>query len=181
VKMNEEQLLQLQAWVDGELPEGEARRLERQIETDPEARALVQELKMTKAFLAGNEPEYTVPDSREFYWSQVKREIVRQAAASAQPADSRPAWTLGWRRFLAPVAGLALIAFLTVLSLNIVERPKLDESLQHLVEVENLDEHVGSMDYKSQAENMFVVYLYNKDLEPAADEESDMEDDAVLQ
>jgi anti-sigma factor RsiW len=180
--MNEEQLLQLQAWVDGELPEGEARRLARQIETDPEARALVEELKMTKAFLAGNEPEYAVPDSREFYWSQVKREIVRQAAASAQPADSRPAWTLGWRRFLAPVAGLALIAFLTVLSLNIVERPKLDESLQHLVEVENLDEHFSSIHFKSQEQNMFVVWLSNKDLEPAAtDEESDMEDDAVLQ
>jgi len=177
--MNEEQLLELQAWIDGELSEGEARRIERQLETDAEARALVAELKMTKAFLADNETEHAVPDSREFYWSQIQREIQRQDAATAKPAaETRPAWALVWRRLLGPASGLALVVFLAVLSLN-MNAPKLDEGIQHLVEVENLDEHVGSIAYKSQAENMFVVYLYNKDAEPAAEDE--MSDDTVLQ
>jgi len=181
--MNEEQLLQLQAWVDGELPEGEARQIEKQLETDAEARALADELKMTKAFLVGNEPEHVVTDSREFYWSQIQRRIEREAAttASASARSESHHWTHTWRRFLAPVAGFAVVVFLTVLGLNLYQRPKIDDNLQHLVEVENLDEHTGSIAYKSQSENMFVVYLYNKESESTGDDEFDMAEDSVLQ
>ena len=38
-----------------------------------EALALADELRMTRAVLAGNEPERAVPESREFYWSKVRR------------------------------------------------------------------------------------------------------------
>lgn len=177
--MNEQELLQLQAWVDGELPEGEARRIEKQLDTDTEAQALVAELRMTKAFLAGNEPEYRVPETREFYWSKIKREIERE---KPQPAGAGlPSWILGWRHLFAPLSGLALIAFLAVLSLDLLNRGQVDDALQHLVEVENLDEHIGSISYKSQSENMFVVYLYTKDQEPSEDEDFELMDDSVLQ
>jgi hypothetical protein len=79
------------------------------------------------------------------------------------------------------VSGLALIAFLSVLSLNLFQRPGAEDPLQHLVEVENLSEHVGSISYKSQAENMFVVYLYNKDQDVENDEEFEPLDEPVLQ
>jgi hypothetical protein len=49
------------------------------------------------------------------------------------------------------------------------------------VEVENLDEHTGSIAYKSQSENMFVVYLYNKESESTGDDEFNMAEDSVLQ
>jgi hypothetical protein len=91
-------------------------------------------------------------------------------------------WLLAWRRFLAPVSGLALIAFVSVLSLNLYHQNSLDENLKHLVEVENLSEHVGSISYKSQAENMFVVYVYNKDTEAEAEEDFDLlQGEPVLQ
>src|SRR5262245_57297279 len=140
--MNEEQLLQLQAWVDGELPEAEARRLEQWLQTNLEAQALVAELRMTKSFLAGNEPEYRLQATREFYWSKIQRTIEREKAIPA--TDGPPAWVLGWRRLFAPLSGLALIAFMAIVSLNLLNRGG-DDPLQHLVEVENLDEHIGSI------------------------------------
>lgn len=179
--MNEEQLLQLQAWMDGELPEEEARRVEGLLRTHPEAEALVAELRMTKGFLAGNEPQLKVPESREFYWSKLRREIERVEAAEVAASAPAPAptWLLSWRRFLAPLSGLAMIAFLSVLSLNLYHRAEQDP-LQHLVEVENLDETIGSISYKSQSENMFVVYLYNKE-QNSDNEDDEPFDDQVLQ
>jgi len=166
----------VQAWVDGELSGKEARDVAELVATSPEAGALARELSATKDFLAGNEPEATVPETREFYWSKIQRAIEREAATpTRQPVF---AWLLTWRRFLAPVSGLALVAFLSLLSMNVFHQPE-GEDGRHLVEVENLSEHVGSISYKSQAENIFVVYLYNKDQEPETDEE--MPDDSVLQ
>src|SRR5262245_62016701 len=141
--MNEDQWLKLQAWVDGELPEGEARAVATLVETDPEARALVTELRMTHAFMASNEPEASLPESREFYWSKIQRAIEREAAAATTTTTDTVSWVAILRRFLTPVSGLALIAFLSVLSLNLFQRPGSEDPLQHLVEVENLSEHVG--------------------------------------
>jgi anti-sigma factor RsiW len=179
--MNEDQLLKLQAWVDGELPEGEARAVAALIETNPEARAVVAELRMTHAFIGGNEPETALPESREFYWSKIQRAIEREAATTTTTTPDTVSWVAVLRRYLTPVSGLALIAFLSVLSLNLFQRPGAEDPLQHLVEVENLSEHVGSISYKSQAENMFVVYLYNKDQDVENDEEFEPLDEPVLQ
>lgn len=174
--MNEEQLLQLQAWVDGELDPKDARKIEELLKADPDAEALAAELKMTKSFLAGNEPSVALNESREFYWSKIERQL---AIPEPLPATTGfLAWLQTWRRFLAPVSGLALIAFLSVLSINYFQSK---DNLQHLVEVENLDPHVGSISYKSQSENMFVVYLYNKDQESEGDDEFELMDDPVLQ
>ena len=64
--MNQELALKYQAFVDGELSESEARRVAQSLETDAAARALVAELRNSKAILTGNEPEVTLPESREF-------------------------------------------------------------------------------------------------------------------
>ena len=170
--MNEDQLLQLQAWVDGELPEGEARRVAQQVETDPDARALVAELKMTKAFLAGNEPEYQLQESREFYWTKIQREIQGQEAAPTRPVH--PAWIQTWRRFLVPASGLALILFASVISLKF--SGGFDDGLRHLAVGGVLDDRMDSMVYRSQSDNIFVVYVFNKDREPAGEEDWDLED-----
>lgn len=177
--MNEDQLLQLQAWVDGELPEGEARRIEKQLETDADAQALVAELRMTKSFLQGNEPQYQLSESRQFYWSKIQREIERGATVPSRPGVST--WLMAWRRLLVPVSGLAVIAFATVLSLKFARVGGVDDPLQHLVEAENLNEDIGSIAYKSQSENMFVVYLYNKDREPAAEDDWEFIEESALQ
>jgi anti-sigma factor RsiW len=165
--------------VDGELPEGEARRVADMTGSNKEAQAVVAELRMTKSILNGNEPDAKLPESREFYWSKIQREIER--LEKAEPETRRVAWVFAWRRLLAPLSGMALIAFLSVLSLNLFHGPAVDDSLKYLVEVENLSEDVGSISYKSQSENMFVVYLYNKDQEPESDIELEPLGDTVIQ
>ncbi len=177
--MNVERQLKLQAWVDGELPDGEARQVADFVNGDKEAQAIVGELRMAKTLLAHNEPEVKLPESGEFYWSKIKREIERLEKAELA---SRPGlWIFSWRRLLAPLSGMALIAFLSVVSLNLVHENAGDESLKHLVEVENLSEHVGSISYRSQSENMFVVYLYNKEQETEKDPELEPMDETIIQ
>jgi anti-sigma factor RsiW len=178
--MNAELQLKLQAWVDGELPEREARQIADLVRTDATANALAAELKMTRSFLAGNEPEAALSESREFYWSKIEREIERQDKAE-EPVSAVP-WLAGLRRFLAPLSGLALVAFLSILSFKVFQLPA-DDPARQLVETENLSEHVGSISYRSQSDNMFVVYLYAKDTEVSEDIDPDagLEDDLFIQ
>jgi anti-sigma factor RsiW len=180
--MNWDQKLKLQAWVDGELSESEARQVAALVEDNREAREVVAELRLTRDFMTDNEPVARLTENGDFYWSKIRREIERQAPA-AELEPSRVQWWLAWRRLLAPVSGLALIAFVSVLSISLFNRSQVSESLQHLVEVENLSEDIDSISYKSQSENMFVVYLYAK--EQASESDADLEpmddDDSILQ
>lgn len=177
--MNVDQQLKLQAWVDGELPEAEARQVAALVDSDKQAQSLVAELRLAQSIFAGNEPEVKLPESRDFYWSKIQREIERCEKA-ATPAATSVSWAFAWRRLLTPLAGVAVVAFLSVVSLNLFHQ-KADDSLRYLVEVEDLSEEVGSISYKSQSENMFVVYLYNKDQEPKVAPELMPVDDTVLQ
>lgn len=181
--MNRELELRLQSWVDGELPEREARKVTTLLESDPIARALVAELRMTKGFLAGNEPEVTLAESRDFYWSKIRHEIARSVQKEAVPERAR--WIVAWHRLfrlLAPVSGVALVIFAAAVSTRFSQPRAVDNALANLVEVENPSEHIGSISYRSQADNMFVVWLYDKESE--TDVKSDMPelmDDMTIQ
>jgi anti-sigma factor RsiW len=177
--MNVEQQLELQAWVDGELPEAKARRVATFVQENREAQALVSELRMTSEFLAGNEPGTKLPESGDFHWSKIRREIEREEQAVARPAGT--SWALAWRRLMAPLSGVALIALLSMLSLNVFNRQAVDDGTSYLVEVENLSEDIGSISYRSQSENMFVVYLYKKDQDVENDPEVQAVDDLFPQ
>ena len=177
--MNMEQQLKVQAWLDGELSEAEARRVEGFVNGDQQAQALVTELRLTKTALAGNEPEMTLPENREFFWGKIEREIQRLEKAEVE-SRATP-WVWNWRRWMAPLSAVGLVAFFSLLSISIFRQPLGDDGANYLVEVENLSEHVGSISYKSQSENMFVVYLYNKDQEAEIDPEAEPVDDTVFQ
>lgn len=175
-------MLKLQSWVDGELPASEAARIAELVRTDTAAAALAAELRMTRGFLAGNEPEVKLPESREFHWSKIQRAIER---AEAEPRESLP-WVAALRRFLVPVSGLALVAFLTVLSIGIFNRNPSGTGDELLVEEETLSRHVDTTTYNSQANNMYVVYIINKDVvdDDPMDLDSDLDedmDDSVIQ
>ena len=97
--------LKLQAFLDGELRAQEVSQLEALLAKDAQAQALLAELKMTTAAMAGFETGVKLPESPEFFWSKVRREIERQpkpvAASRWAPVFA------GWRRWLAPVGALA--------------------------------------------------------------------------
>jgi len=172
--MNQDRELKIQAFLDGELAGREAREVEQWLATDAEAQALATELKTTKSFLTGSEPELKLPETREFYWSRIARQI--EAAEPAEAAARAPFW-LTLRRYFAPLAGVAVVAVLAVFSMRFYD-VSLDNN--HLAEIENLSEHSGSLSFRSQSENMFVVWVYNKE-QQSEEAELESSDDTVIQ
>jgi len=130
--MTKEQQLKLQSYLDGELSAHEARRVVGWLAADAEAGALAGELRNTKQALAGNEMPLTLPETREFYWSKIAREIQRQQTTEAAPATARLGlWLKGrvgvladrkaaatgwlgvwWKRILVPAVSVACLAMI---------------------------------------------------------------------
>lgn len=177
--MNRDLALKYQAFVDGELPEREARAVEAELERDPEGKALVAELRATKLALAGNEPEIKLPENPEFYWSKICRQIQ---ALEAQPAEcSEKGWAAlaGWRRFLAPLAGVAVVTFLAIAAVKFFHAEQVDEYAQHLAEIENLSEYSSSLSFRS--DNMFVVWVQEQDYQDTDNQVDFIDNEDVFQ
>jgi anti-sigma factor RsiW len=105
--MTDEQQLKVQAFLDGELPEREARDVAALLARDSEANALLTELRHTRQAFKDSEPAVKLPESREFYWSKIEREIARLEPEAA-PARSPSVFTL-LRRILIPLAATAAL------------------------------------------------------------------------
>jgi len=104
--MDYDRQLKLQAYLDGELSEAEAREIGNWLARDREAVALHTELRNTRQALTGFEVGIELPESREFFWSKIEREIERQAP----PEPARHSWLAGWRRVLVPAGAIAALA-----------------------------------------------------------------------
>ena len=109
--MEHEKQLKLQAYLDGELPAGDTRAVEDLLAQDVEARALLGELRQTNEALNGLEEGVRLPESREFYWSKIQRQIQREQAPISQAAPVA-AWAYRLRKVLMPLTGLAVAAML---------------------------------------------------------------------
>src|SRR5438552_2301037 len=105
--MNQDLHLKLQAYFDGELPQNEARKLADLLAHDAAARALLAELENTRSALAGFEGEIKLPESREFYWSKIQREIGRREEQGR--TGSPLSLFAAWRRFFLPAGALAAL------------------------------------------------------------------------
>jgi anti-sigma factor RsiW len=99
--------LKLQALLDGELPEAEARQVNAWVARDGEAAGLLEELRNTRGALVGFEAGIQLPESREFFWSKIEREIQRLESPAPKTAWE-PSWAW-WRRILVPACTAALV------------------------------------------------------------------------
>ena len=106
--MDYEAQLKLQAYLDGELTEAEARTVARQLAQDRDAAALLGELRQTRQAMKGFESGVQLPESREFYWSKISREIERLERPAPEPAGAPLMVRL--RRLLMPAAAVAVVA-----------------------------------------------------------------------
>jgi anti-sigma factor RsiW len=154
--MDYEAQLKLQAYLDGELPENEQREVANWLARDQEAVALLGELRQTRKAMAGFEDGIRLPESREFYWSKIRREIERQEPVRPQapPAVSLLARL---RRWLVPAAGVATVILAGLLMLPSSDRTAPMETA--LADSSALIYH----DYPSKATFVFLSY-------PAEDE-----------
>lgn len=113
--MNIELQLKLQAYIDGELSDAETCELLGRLDGDEQASALLTELKNTRAAIRAGEPEQRLPESRDFYWSKIRREIEREEMLSSR-VEHVP-WLQRFVRYLLPAASavlLLVLGFLTV-------------------------------------------------------------------
>jgi anti-sigma factor RsiW len=150
--METNDILNLQAYVDGEAPSSEKRHVEGLIARSAEARQWVEELRFTREAVRANEPQVSCPESRDFYWSKIARQIEREERESALARTSVPRWVL---RYLMPVAGVSvLIAVLAFLNRNALLGDTAETGEAGLPEA-------SSVVFRSQAEGMTVVWLQN--------------------
>ena len=117
--MNREAQIKLQSFLDGALSEADKREVSAWLARDPEAAALLTELRHTRGALADFESGIKLPETREFYWSKIKREIERLETAPTPVATG--SWFQSWRRFLIPASAIAVLlvaGLLTFTELN---------------------------------------------------------------
>lgn len=176
--MNLENQLQIQAWIDGELPESDALRIKGLVERDAAARVLADEFKALRAAMAGNETPVKLADTREFYWSQIRGKIDRVEIEGNTINERSISLFDAWRRWLMPLAGTAMVA-LSAIGLAWLVSPSPSTGEMFAAEIENLSDEVGSYSFRAPGQNMFVVWVYDKGEAPAA--ESDLPPETSVQ
>ena len=154
--------LKLQAWLDGELPEPDTREMAKRLERDAEAAALARELRNTRQALAGLEADVRLPESREFFWSKIEREIQRLETPAQKPA--RESYLAIVRRFLVPASAVAAVV-IAGLMLNRSAGPS---GLTVAAEIETALADAGAFTYRDYSAGTTLVWLsYPADKEAA--------------
>lgn len=113
--MKQDLQLKLQAYLDGELSAREATAVTDWLAQDAAARDLLVELTNTRAALVSHESEIKIPDSREFYWSKIRRQIEREEkiAIATKPVSLMDRI----HRMLVPVGATAAVLVAVMLAL----------------------------------------------------------------
>jgi negative regulator of sigma E activity len=112
-KMKHEDKLRIQAWMDSELAPKEAARIATLIEQNPEALALSEELRVVENALHLGEKPAILDDSRDFYWSQIERQI--DAEEPLPEPYAAPVFASGnLLRWMVPVGSLGAIVLLMI-------------------------------------------------------------------
>jgi anti-sigma factor RsiW len=161
--MNSDTQLKVMAYLDKELSPGEARKIAGLISSDREVQELYAQLRAGRELLSPNEPEIKLPESRDFYWSKIKRQIESSEREPA-PETVRP-W---WIRLIAPLAGTAAL-FALLISVMTPGGTRIAEGTRELTsitapgplhgEVEDLAPELSSVTFRSEEDGVTVVWL----------------------
>ncbi len=153
--MNENTELKIQALLDGELDPPERESVEALLQNDPVARASHDAQRATRELLRGAEPEHRLPESADFHWSKIRRQIESSSPEQATPAPrpvSRPSL---WLRLAVP--GFAALVVALVLA-----RPPWQTRIKaayHPHEVESPLQEMNAITFHSESANMTVVWV----------------------
>ena len=146
----QEMTLNLQAYVDGELSAAQRAELEKYLAKDADARTLVTGLKQLSALLKQGEPIAKVPDTREFYWSQIQRRISAQE--KAQPRSTEPARTAAhWLRWLVPSLGVAVAAVVISLQYGPSHPP--------IASIDSSQTEASSVVFRSESDGVTIHWI----------------------
>jgi anti-sigma factor RsiW len=168
--MKEDLQLKLQAYLDGELSSGEAQAMTELLAQDAAARDLLVELTNTRAALLSHESEIKVPDSREFYWSKIRRQIDREEQAA--PAIKSVSIMERLRRLLVPAGTVAAL----MLGVMIIQQ-QLGQGGFSAMEADGNHEDSEAFTYRDYETGTTLVWLSY----PAENEFADADTDDTLE
>jgi anti-sigma factor RsiW len=151
--MDRDLQLKLQAYLDGELPEAEAREVAELLRSDAAVSTLFAELRTTRNALVGFEADIKLPESREFYWSKIEREICR--LEKCQTPRSETSLFAAWRRFLVPAGAMAALVILGFLALPLLHGPRVTASAEAEFTLADSD----TFTYQDYANGTTLVWL----------------------
>lgn len=153
--MSEDQQLKLQAFLDGELPEREAREVLAWTQRDAAAAALLAELQNTRRAVSQSEIHLNIPESREFFWSKIER-AIRQLEPAQTPAAGASIF-FRWHRLLLPAGAFAALAIAGLFAYSMMDTKVVpDDSDAPTVEaMANLD----ATTYRDRADGTTLVWF----------------------
>jgi anti-sigma factor RsiW len=178
--MDYESQLKLQAYFDGELPENETRDVANWLARDREAVGLLAELRNTRKAVKGFESDIKLPETREFYWSKIERDIgqLEQSEPAVSLQEPGFAW---WRRYLVPATAFAVLLLAVVgarhLSLPMGSAFFSRSGARQFSPIETAFADTGVFTYRDHAEGITVVWLSY----PGENEIADTSPTATLQ
>ena len=114
-RMKQEDRLNIQAWLDGEIAPQKSAQIAEQVETNPTAKDVAEELKAVESALKIGEKPVYLDETRDFYWGQIERQINAEEpmpAAEDYPTPVPEGSSL--MRWLIPVGSLAAISALMI-------------------------------------------------------------------
>lgn len=156
-------VLDLQAYVDGEVSAEERRRVEALLERDPGAQSLTGSLRGIRDLVRSGEPEVRLTESREFYWAAIERGIRREAVANPEPrnfADLLRAH--GWLRWALPALGVAAAGVMLMVLQPARWRPATVAALSLNHEVESESDDSVAFTFRAEHSGMSVVWVQGR-------------------
>jgi len=160
--MDHKNELKLQAALDGELSEAEAREVALWLARDQDAVLLQTELRNTRQALSGAQAPMMLPESREFFWSKIQREIAREEKPAA--AEVKTSWFARWQRMLIPAGAIAALAIAVMVTIG----PPAASSSADMAESSHNDAGAFTYhDYDAHATLVWLSYPAEDDLAEA--------------
>ena len=150
--------LRLQAYVDGELTPTERAEVERGLAANPADRQMVESLGSLRSLLKASEPVVKVPESPEFYFSKIARQIERESLQGKRLSETASlSWTAWMRKHFVGVAGVGITACLALL-LTLSS----GGGVMRDGELELASDDMGAYTYRDQQQQVTMVWLYDR-------------------
>ncbi|MBM3901726.1 MAG: hypothetical protein FJ379_06500 [Verrucomicrobia bacterium] len=158
--MKKEQLLELQACLDGERDAQRSAEMEAHCATDPNLGAVREAILNSRQLLRQHDPDHHVPVSREFYWRQIERQITPEPGNRPTPESWIPSWNLVLR-WLVPVGGLAAAVAL----FQLPDSPNTPPQTAKVTSSTQLALNTGtaestSVEYRSESDGVTIHWIH---------------------
>ncbi len=151
--LTEQQMLSIQADIDGELEPRQHSEVQALLAANAVARDFRKFISGTREVIRRGEPTRGVPEGRDFYWSQISRQI--EGAEKLRPASTPPRGASGWLRWLGwgvPVLGAAVVAL-------VMMRPDGRSGLETAAVIEGSQLEASGLVFRSEYDGVTIHWI----------------------